>query len=83
MIQLIAEILLLLVCVVVGLSCRGLHHGVNVVVMHFHVRLGHGLPLGAWWYVACVRKHVCTTTPIALLVVAAGENSLFGLLLAL
>ena len=72
---------ILLVRVEVRLGCRGLHHGVDVVVVHFEVRLGHSLPLGARWYVACVCEHVCA--PIALLVVASGENSLFVLLLAL
>ena len=63
------------------MGCRGLHHGVDIVVAHFEVRLGHGLPLGAWWYVARIREHVCA--PVALFVVASGENSFFGLLLAL
>ena len=72
---------ILLVRVIVRLGCRRLNHGVDVIVVHFKVRLGHSLPLGARRYIARVRKHVCA--PVALLVVASGENSLFILLLAL
>ena len=70
-----------LVLRVVGrLSSGRLDHRVDVIVSHFEVRLGEGLPLGAWRLVARVGKHVFRGLCF---LVAPGEDSLFALLLSL